>query len=100
MMTFQEVSLTPGSQEKHVLTGDFHLLRNDFNPDFVQTEVIKVPAPLPADRKSIVAWVVPEGKTARIIHPTHQEITLKSGHYFSQLQVEYSELEGIQDAWD
>ena len=99
-MNFQEVTLTPGSQEKHMLTGDFQLLRNDFNPNFVQTDVIKVPSPVPGDRKSIVAWVVPEGKTARIVHPTHQEIELGAGHYFSQLQVEYSELEGIVDAWD
>jgi|LakMenE18May11ns_1017448.scaffolds.fasta_scaffold9954333_18 hypothetical protein len=98
--TWQEVTLTRGSQEKHVLQGDVQVVRNDFDSNFVQTDVITMPAQVPSDRGSIVAWVVPEGKTAVLKHPTHQPVTFKPGLYFSVIQVEFNEFEGITDAWD
>jgi len=98
---FKEVSLTPGSQEKHTLKGDYQILRDDFNPNFVQTDVITMPAQVPSDRGNIVAWVVPEGKTAVLKHPTHEPVTFNPGHYFSAVQVEYNPVTGLKDnAWD
>jgi hypothetical protein len=98
------VTVTPGSAEKHVLEGDFTVVRNDFKPDFKAPTGFTMPTPIPADRGNIVAFVVPEGKKAFLKHPVHPTVELEAGFHISSIQVEYNPLgegeDAISDAWD
>jgi len=100
-MEKQSITVTPGSAEKHVLEGNYDVLRNDFNPERVVKTDITMPTPIPEDRGNIVAFVVPQGKQAALKHPVHPDVNLEGDFHVTSIQTEYNPLNGgIQDAWD
>ena len=85
-----QVVLTPGSEEKHVLKGRVSVEGVDLQ---------KYPNPLP-DVGSVVAFTT-VNKTI-LVHPTHETAVIPAGvDCVAKLQVEADPLgDGLMQAWD
>jgi len=112
MIQLQNVTVTPGSAEKHLLQieeGSASLLRDDFtgyvSPNKELLGDYSIPTPVGTERGNVVVFFVHTNSVVNLIHPTHPTARHEGGTtgrlVVSDVQIEYNPLSGeIMANWD